>query len=168
MAKLPSFWYDHLRFPRVQMRVLKSACRYFKINTITVWHILTKFTTFIPYFLVSSSTAWNVIIFNNGEVFEVSAWPSINFCVTRNVCAENIPLCKNYLVPNDINKTSHSAFTANAQFIFSWLQPKSSVALENLPAACASFSLSMKRRADMLVCFIHVQTLLFLLLPANY
>ena len=58
------------------------------------WYFITKFFTFIQCCLLNLSIAYNMIIFNNGEVTDVLAWPPNDFYAMKNVCTENIQLRK--------------------------------------------------------------------------
>jgi len=51
---------------------------------------------FIQYFHLALCATWNLIIFNNDEITDVLAWPTIFAYVMKNVCIENLPLCKSY------------------------------------------------------------------------
>jgi len=92
---------------------------------------LQKFSTFIQYFLFSLSTVWNLIIFNNGKVTDVSAWSCNDFNIIKYVCTRNVPSCKViWEIPNNFNKESDSAFTENVQCFYPRLRHKLLVALE--------------------------------------
>jgi len=85
-------------------------------------------------------------MFNNGEITDVLAWPSNDFYVMKNACTENLQRRKITWVWNDINKASDSAFTVNVCCF-----PR--LCFANSSTACASFSLSTKRRADVMLVY---------------
>jgi len=105
-----------------------------------------------------------------------------DFCVMKHVCTENLSLCKNYWVPNDINKAADTAFTAAVQYqpqgqacwlagsqlcmswprrllIYTYLRQASAQAFNCIgisSVTCASFSFSVKREAGMMLICIHL------------
>jgi len=76
------------------MRALKSHS-YVKImnnNNGFVFHH--KIYHIIQYSLLNVLVAWNLNIFNNGEVTGVLAWRPNDFYVMKNVCTVNLQLRK--------------------------------------------------------------------------
>jgi len=107
-----------------------------------------------------------LIIFNNGEVTDVSAWPPNDIYAIKNVCTENLQLRKITWVRNDINKASDSAFTVNVRYVSLGFCTKLLFFFANSSTTCASLSLSIKearwRYVGLLLRFL---ALLFRLLP---
>jgi len=109
------------------------------------WYFIIKFFTFIQYCLLNLSVAWNLIIFNNCEVTDVLAWPRDDFYIMKNV----------KLLQYEMISTKHQILHSLWMFSVSrqvFVQTFSCCANSSSP--CTSFSLSIKRWADiMFVCF---------------
>ena len=72
----------------------------------------------------------NFIIFKIVKITEILASPPNSFCLMKNVCTENLPLCKNCTSTKWYQQASDSVFTENFHHVYSRFQHKVSVALE--------------------------------------
>jgi len=110
-----------------------------------------KYSIFIQCCFVNLSVTRNVIIFNNGEVTDVLAWPPNNFLRNKNVCTENLQ----YISMKWSEQSIRFCICNECWFcVFSSFCTKIQLLCKLINYACASFSLSIKSRADfMLVCF---------------
>jgi len=117
----------------------------------TTWYFSTNFSTFIQYWF-----SYILTQFSTGKVVKLHISKhdySLIFHIIKNVCIENLPLCKNILSTKRKNNTPNSVFTAKKR------QHKPSVALNTYQLMAASFSLSIKRRHHLLL--VHRPTVLF-------